>query len=280
MNKKTSILLIIIIALVAGGAIWFFVGKEPVEKEPVLTNLQVTEYQDPAALRKVIDELEDRNLKPATIFVGGELVKNNCQLIKDLDQKGYEIAAFGYALDENGEFIQLADLTKEEQEEIIKNTKEDIENCLGHPIAGFRSQRFSQNKETNEIVRDLGFRWNGSFVVNWHPEASFIPYYSNDYGFSIVSIEGVKNSGYVLCDTAMGSSGKTAKEWRETIQEYFTIHQKEETPFITEFHPYFIANNSDWWNEFIKLLDWFQKQNIVNLTTQDLVNSFCFTCGE
>ena len=62
MNKKTSILLIIIIALVAGGAIWFFVGKEPVEKEPVLTNLQVTEYQDPAALRKVIDELEDRNL--------------------------------------------------------------------------------------------------------------------------------------------------------------------------------------------------------------------------
>ena len=50
MNKKTSILLIIIIALAASGAIWFFVGKEPAEKEPVLTNLQV-----PAALRKVID---------------------------------------------------------------------------------------------------------------------------------------------------------------------------------------------------------------------------------
>jgi len=41
-------------------------------------------------------------------------------------------------------------------------------------------------------VKNLGFSWNGSFVVNWHPEASFIPYYSNDYGFYVVSIEGVK----------------------------------------------------------------------------------------
>jgi len=151
---------------------------------------------------------------------------------------------------------------------------------LGHKINGFRSQRFSQNKDTIEIVKNLGFSWNGSFVVNWHPEASFIPYYSNDYGFYVVSIEGVKNTGYVLCDTATASFGKTAKEWRETIQEYFNIHQKEETPFITEFHPYFLTDNSDWWDEFIKLLDWFKKQNTNYLTTQQLIDSSCLICGE
>jgi len=276
MNKVITIFLIIVV--IGLGIVVIF--KLTQNQTPQKVNLQVTEYQDPAALKKVIDELEARNLKPATIFVGGELAKNNCQLIKDLDQKGYEIAAFGYALDENGEFIQLANLTKEQQEEVIKNTKEDIENCLGHKINGFRSQRFSQNKDTIEIVKNLGFSWNGSFVVNWHPEASFIPYYSNDYGFYVVSIEGVKNTGYVLCDTATASFGKTAKEWRETIQEYFNIHQKEETPFITEFHPYFLTDNSDWWDEFIKLLDWFKKQNTNYLTTQQLIDSSCLICGE
>jgi len=276
MNKVITIFLIIVV--IGLGIVVIF--KLTQNQTPQKVNLQVTEYQDPAALKKVIDELEARNLKPATIFVGGELAKNNCQLIKDLDQKGYEIAAFGYALDENGEFIQLANLTKEKQEEVIKNTKEDIENCLGHKINGFRSQRFSQNKDTIEIVKNLGFSWNGSFVVNWHPEASFIPYYSNDYGFYVVSIEGVKNTGYVLCDTATASFGKTAKEWRETIQEYFNIHQKEETPFITEFHPYFLTDNSDWWDEFIKLLDWFKKQNANYLTTQQLIDSSCLICGE
>ncbi|MFA4990343.1 MAG: polysaccharide deacetylase family protein [Candidatus Paceibacterota bacterium] len=276
MNKAITIFLIIVV-IGLGIAVIF---KLTQNQTPQKVNLQVTEYQDPVALKKVIDELEARNLKPATIFVGGELAKNNCQLIKDLDQKGYEIAAFGYALDENGEFIQLADLTREKQEEVIKNTKEDIENCLGHKINGFRSQRFSQNKDTIEIVKNLGFSWNGSFVVNWHPEASFIPYYSNDYGFYVVSIEGVKNTGYVLCDTATASFGKTAKEWRETIQEYFNIHQKEETPFITEFHPYFLTDNSDWWDEFIKLLDWFKKQNANYLTTQQLIDSSCLICGE
>jgi len=276
MNKVITIFLIIVVIGLGIVVIFKLTQNQTSQK----VNLQVTEYQDPAALKKVIDELEARNLKPATIFVGGELAKNNCQLIKDLDQKGYEIAAFGYALDENGEFIQLANLTKEKQEEVIKNTKEDIENCLGHKINGFRSQRFSQNKDTIEIVKNLGFSWNGSFVVNWHPEASFIPYYSNDYGFYVVSIEGVKNTGYVLCDTATASFGKTAKEWRETIQEYFNIHQKEETPFITEFHPYFLTDNSDWWDEFIKLLDWFKKQNTNYLTTQQLIDSSCLICGE
>jgi len=276
MNKAITIFLIIVVIGLGIVVIFKLTQNQTSQK----VNLQVTEYQDPAALKKVIDELEARNLKPATIFVGGELAKNNCQLIKDLDQKGYEIAAFGYALDENGEFIQLANLTKEQQKEVIKNTKEDIENCLGHKINGFRSQRFSQNKDTIEIVKNLGFSWNGSFVVNWHPEASFIPYYSNDYGFYVVSIEGVKNTGYVLCDTATASYGKTAKEWRETIQEYFNIHQKEETPFITEFHPYFLTDNSDWWDEFIKLLDWFKKQNANYLTTQQLIDSSCLICGE
>jgi len=278
MKKKIFIILGIILLLMA--SFWLLIKKPIKEKKPVITNLQVTEYKDPTALSRVINELETRGLRPATVFIGKDLAENNCPLVKNLDQKGYEIAAFGYALNQKGDFIQLATLTKEEQEKNIKDTKEALENCLGHKIAGFRAQRFSQNKDTNEIVKNLGFTWHGSFVVNQNPEASFSPYYSKDYGFYIVSIEGVKDTGYVLCDTAMASNNKKAEEWRKTIQEYFLKHQKEKTLFITEFHPYFLVGDSSWWNEFVKLLDWLKKQNIDYFTTQGLIKNSCPVCGE
>jgi len=166
-------------------------------------------------------------------------------------------------------------LSKAEQEKIINDTKTAIENCLGHSVNGFRAQRFSKNNDTNEIVKNLGFTWDGSFVINWDTGASAFPYYSKNYDFYVVSIEGMGKSGYVLCDAAMASYNKTAQEWRETIQNYFLQHQQEETPFITEFHSYFLAENSNWWNEFINLLDWFKSQNNTYLTTQQLIDYSC-----
>jgi peptidoglycan/xylan/chitin deacetylase (PgdA/CDA1 family) len=278
MKKKFLIISGVILVLLI--VIWLLIGNPYQEKKPVIVNLQVTEYIDPAALSRVINELETRGIRPATVFIGKEIAEKNCSIVKELDQKGYEIAAFGYAIAENGDFIQLATLSKEEQERTINDTKTAIEDCLNHSINGFRAQRFSKNKETNEIVKDLGFTWHGSFVVNWDPEASLSPYYSTDYGFYLVSIEGVGKTGYVLCDTAMGSFNKTAQEWRQTIQTYFLQHQKEETPFITEFHPYFLTGNSNWWNEFIELLDWLKMQNNNYFTTQQFISHSCLVCGE
>jgi peptidoglycan/xylan/chitin deacetylase (PgdA/CDA1 family) len=171
-------------------------------------------------------------------------------------------------------------MTKEDQERIIRETKDVIEECVGHEIKGFRSQRFSQNDDTNEIVNEVGFDWHGSFVINWHSEASYIPYYSSKYGFYVVSIEGVGESGYVLCDTAMASFGKSSFEWKDTIQSYFLQHQKDNIPFITEFHPYFLVDKPDWWSEFTDILDWLGGQNIDYLTVQELIDSPCPVCGE
>ncbi|MFA5355309.1 MAG: polysaccharide deacetylase family protein [Candidatus Paceibacterota bacterium] len=269
-------LIVLIIALV----VYLIFIKDKSTEEPLSVNLQITEYDNPVALTKAIEELEKRGIKTATVFVGKQFTEDNCSLVRELDQKGYEIAAVGYAFDDNGEFIQLANMVKEDQEKIIKDTKDVIEGCIGHKIGGFRAQRFSQNKDTNEIVNDAGFSWHGSFVINWHPEASYIPYYSSDYGFYVVSIEGVGKSGYVLCDTAMASYNKTAKEWKDTIQDYFYQHQKDGIPFITEFHPYFLVDKSDWWDEFINILDWLGKQNINYLTVQQFIDSSCPVCGE
>ncbi len=277
MEKTVLIICLVIIVVGLGLGISISIHKQ---QKPLLVNLQVTEYQNPEALAKVIAEMEARNIKPATIFVGDDLVANHCDLIRELDQKGYEIAAFGYDLDEKGEFKQLANLSKEEQEKIIQSTKETIENCLGHKINGFRSQRFSFNNDTNEIIKNLGFQWHGSFVTGWHKEASSTPYYDSNLGFYVVSMEGVSGTNYVLCDTAMSSSNKKPEEWGKTIENYFLRHQKENKPLITEFHPYFLTANSDWWNEFINLLDWLEKENAKYVTTQQLISSSCLVCGE
>jgi hypothetical protein len=78
----------------------------------------------------------------------------------------------------------------------------------------------------------------------------------------------------------MASYNKTAKEWKNTIRDYFYQHQKDNIPFITEFHPYFLIDKSDWWDEFINILDWLGKQNINYLTVQQLIDSSCPVCGE
>ncbi|MFA5302997.1 MAG: polysaccharide deacetylase family protein [Candidatus Nanoarchaeia archaeon] len=245
------------------------------EKELVLVNLQVTEYKNPEALVLIINELESRNMKPATIFIGKDLAINNCSLIRSLDSKGYEIGIFGYALNENGAFVQIATLNRTEQEKILTEEKEAVESCLGHEVNGFRAQRFSKNNDTHEIIRNLGFSWDGSFVVGWDNESSTTPYYSTNYCVYIVSIENVPGTGAVLCDTAMSSNNKTATEWKETIKTRFMEHQESSQPFITEFHPYFLIDNPEWYGEFINLIDWLKDQNAEFLTTTEFINRTC-----
>jgi len=260
--------------------LWIFIAKPYQNYKAVLTNLQITEMYNSTALERVVAALEGRNITNATIFVNSTIVAQNCSLLRELDQKGYEIAAYVYKKDANGNLIQLATLPPAEQESIINSSKTALQACLGHSVDGFRSQRFSKNNYTNEIVKDLGFKWDGSFVTNQDPEANTIPYYSNKYGFYVVSIEGV--NGYVLCDAALNASGKNAQQWRETIQSYFTMSQQQGTPFVTEFHASMLVGNQSWWSNFTEFLDWIKGQNATYVTTNQLITR-CqpnVTCGE
>lgn len=279
-KKREKILASIAAVLIIIGILFIIIGEPSTEDREVIINLQTTEYKNPEALSWVIDELEARDIRPGTIFVGPEMAEESCQLLRELDEKGYEIAVFGYYLDEERNFVQIATLSGEKQREIIERNKESIENCLGKEIIGFRAQRFSKNSDTHEIVRDLGFMWHGSFIVNSDREAFIYPYYSYDHGVYIVSIESAEEAGTVICDTAMAASGKTAEEWRTAVQEVFIRHQKDGTPFVTEIHPYFFDENPEWEEEFIELIDWMENQNANFLTTKEFILELCPVCGE
>ncbi len=65
--------------------------------------------------------------------------------------------------------VSISPLTGAQQWGIINGTKSALEACLGHLVYGFRSQGFSKNNYTNELVSQLGFRWDASFVTEVDP---------------------------------------------------------------------------------------------------------------
>ncbi len=250
----------------------------------VIAGLQVTEYSNASALAKVVSTMASYGIKPSTIFVSKEVVGQNCTLIRNLDSEGYEIAAFAYNVSPAGVLVPISSLTDVQQESIINGTKSALEACLGHPVYGFRSQGFSKNNYTNELVSQLGFRWDASFVTGVDPQASPVPYYSNTYGFYVVSIPGIIEAGraYVLCDRACASTGKTAQQWREMVESAYLEDKVSGAPFITEFHPNFLVSNSTWWGNFTQLLGWMSQQNATYMTTWQLIENCTkpqLTCG-
>jgi len=262
--------------------------KETLKAEfPIMVNLQVTESRNPDALKKVMNELESRGILKATVFIGKDISDNNCSLVKEIDKKGYEIAAFGNAVNEKGESVQLATLSKAGQEKIISEIKASLENCLGHKVDGFRASRFSQNEDTNRIVKNLNFSWHGSFVSgrSFLPghENDVIPYLSSEYSLYIIPMIGVEvQPGRVnaLCDTSLDGVVENSNQWKDIVKTNLVKKSKEKLPFITEFHPYFLIDNPEWWNSFIELLDWLAKQDVVFVTTMEMAKAYCIPCHE
>ena len=73
-RRKIFIISAVFLFFVIALSIWIFIGKSYQEKKTVAVNLQVTEYKNPEALLQVINEMEKRGLKPATIFIGKEII--------------------------------------------------------------------------------------------------------------------------------------------------------------------------------------------------------------
>ncbi|MGQ9590574.1 MAG: hypothetical protein ACUVYA_09815 [Planctomycetota bacterium] len=198
----------------------------------VAVNIQVTESRNRAeALEAVIGELRSRGIAPTTIFAPKELAEGSCDLLRAYDAQGYEVAAFG----------RFDDMAREAQEALIRPTREALEACLGHRLAGWRASRFTQDATTNEIIQELGFDWHASFVArrSFLPqhEATFLPYRAFEYGFGVVAMIGaevVEGRINALCDTSLEGTVASAAEWAATLRLYFERHRDAGLPFLTE----------------------------------------------
>ena len=106
-------------------------------------------------LPRLLNTLDQYNVK-ATFFVPGEVARRYEKEVKEISERGHEIGCHG----DQHEILAL--YTRQEQKEILQHAKETLENLTSQNVAGFRMPEGEMNRDTLEILKELGFCYNSS----------------------------------------------------------------------------------------------------------------------
>ena len=126
----------------------------------------------PEVTRSLLDFLAERNIR-ASVFVLGRLVREEPGLIREIAERGHEVA-YHYA--------QHVHLTRETPERFVQQSREDIkfiEDLIGKSLSGYRAPAFSLTPESAwaiEAIQELGFCYSSSVMpvknpINGYPGA-------------------------------------------------------------------------------------------------------------
>jgi polysaccharide deacetylase family protein (PEP-CTERM system associated) len=145
---------------------------------------------------KRILNLLDKHNTQATFFVLGWIAKRLPELIREVEEKGHEIAVHGY------NHLLLTEITPEEFEEDLARALDTIKACgVKQPLLGFRAPSFTVVEKTREwalkTLEKYDLRYDSSvFPVGFHPDygvadAPLAPYKitANLYEFPMSCLE-------------------------------------------------------------------------------------------
>lgn len=124
--------------------------------------------------RILLDLLEEYQVK-ATFFILGLLAEYRPHLVKEIQERGHEIALHGY-YHEN-----LNDISYSRIKEDIQNSKNLVEDIIGQQVFGYRAPFFSLTKNrlaTLDILSELGFIYDSSIMpahISKYGIAGFLP---------------------------------------------------------------------------------------------------------
>ncbi|HDH07470.1 MAG TPA: DUF3473 domain-containing protein, partial [Candidatus Moranbacteria bacterium] len=105
---------------------------------------------------KILDLLDVYNSK-ATFFVLGYIAKKHSQLIKEIHERGHEVASHGF----NHELIynQNCEIFRTD----VKKTKDLLEDITGENIIGYRAPAFSITDWALDVLKECGYVYDSSF---------------------------------------------------------------------------------------------------------------------
>lgn len=107
--------------------------------------------------------LKASNIK-ITTFVLGELAESFQALVKSISDQGHEIACHGYT----HELLYNISLPMFKEE--VQKAKHILENITGKPVLGYRASCFSMDRQKLDILQDIGFKYDSSFInFSHHP---------------------------------------------------------------------------------------------------------------
>lgn len=145
---------------------------------------------------KRVLNLLDKHKTHATFFVLGWIAKRLPELIREVEDKGHEIAVHGYS------HLLLTEITPSEFDDDLALALETIKACgIKQPLLGFRAPSFTIVEKTKEwalpTLEKYDFRYDSSvFPVGFHPDygladAPLVPYKitENLYEFPMSCLE-------------------------------------------------------------------------------------------
>lgn len=95
--------------------------------------------------------------RKATFFILGWLAKRMPGIVREIDERGHEVASHGYHHD------LCSNLTVKAFRDDLLNSKKLLEDIVGKPVIGYRAPSFSVNNQSLEIISSCGYRYDASY---------------------------------------------------------------------------------------------------------------------
>jgi polysaccharide deacetylase family protein (PEP-CTERM system associated) len=134
------------------------------------------EYRAEASTRRLLDLFDETKLK-STFFVLGWVARRSPQLIREIHDRGHEVASHGMS------HLLVYNQTPEEFKAETIESKSLLEDIIGAPVHGYRASTYSITKRSLwalDILNEAGFLYDSSIFPIRHdlygiPDAPLTP---------------------------------------------------------------------------------------------------------
>jgi len=107
---------------------------------------------------KILDFLDSFPFKPkATFFVLGWIAQKLPSLVREIHQRGHEVASHGF----NHHLCQ--NLTGQDLIKDLKLSRQILEKIINNPVYGFRAPSFAVNNKILNSIQKAGYSYDSSF---------------------------------------------------------------------------------------------------------------------
>ncbi len=93
----------------------------------------------------------------ATFFILGWLAERLPALVREIIDRGHEVASHGY------HHNLCNELTPEDLKQDLTKSKELLEDIIGEPVLGYRAPNFSISDDALKIIQDCGYLYDSSY---------------------------------------------------------------------------------------------------------------------
>lgn len=137
--------------------------------------------------RRILDLLDstdlnaNRTLPKATFFILGWVAEKKPELVREIHQRGHEVASHGYGHMMCNQ-LKLSDLRKD-----LADSKNLLENIIGSEVKGYRAPNFSVNDQVLKAIQAAGYKYDSSYNN-----------FSKHGRYGKLSINGAKNHDFCI----------------------------------------------------------------------------------